>query len=142
MNSSDLEYCQAYLIDLMRAYGHRPITVKLDNNGEPVEVMACNFIKRQLTKVGILFPYNAIAGITKPIAKTDVRNSFLFMDILSLYLCEYYIKNDHPTQKKTSKNNGLYTKNTAQMGGVLLFNYFARLLYQTKILSFVLIRHR
>lgn len=83
MNSSDLEYCEAYLIDLMRAYGHRPITVKLDNNGEPVEVMACNFIKRQLTKVGILFPYNEANK-----RNTRHTNSGLDNDMLSVLFHE------------------------------------------------------
>lgn len=57
MKVSRYELATKYLIDLMRAYGHRPITVKVNMDGEAVEVMAKNFVKRQLTKVGILFPY-------------------------------------------------------------------------------------
>lgn len=57
MKVSRLELATKYLIDLMRAYGHRPITVRVNMDGESVEIMARNFVKRQLTKVGILFPY-------------------------------------------------------------------------------------
>ena len=62
MKVSRLELATKYLIDLMRAYGHRPITVRVNMDGESVEIMARNFVKRQLTKVGILFPYTVYRG--------------------------------------------------------------------------------
>ena len=52
-----LENATNYLIDLLRAYGHRPITVKITQEGEEVDVMARTFVKRQLAKAGILFPH-------------------------------------------------------------------------------------
>ena len=51
------ESAKLYLIDLLRAYGHRPVIVKVRMDGEPVEVMAKNMVKKQLTSAGILFPY-------------------------------------------------------------------------------------
>lgn len=45
------------LIDLLRAYGNRPITVKLTQEGEEVDEVARTFVKRQLNKVGIMFPH-------------------------------------------------------------------------------------
>ena len=51
------ESAKLYLIDLLRAYGHRPVVVKVRMDGEPVEVMAKNMVKKQLTAAGILFPY-------------------------------------------------------------------------------------
>ena len=51
------ENAKLYLIDLLRAYGHRPVIVKVRMDGEPVEVMAKNMVKKQLTAAGILFPY-------------------------------------------------------------------------------------
>lgn len=49
------ESAKLYLIDLLRAYGHRPVVVKVRMDGEPVEVMAKNMVKKQLTAAGILF---------------------------------------------------------------------------------------
>ena len=46
-----------YLIDLLRAYGHRPVIVKVRMDGTEVEVMAKNMVKKQLTAAGIIFPY-------------------------------------------------------------------------------------
>ena len=54
---SRFENAKLYLIDLLRAYGHRPVVVKVRMDGEPVEVMAKNMVKKQLTAAGILFPY-------------------------------------------------------------------------------------
>lgn len=48
-----------YLKDLLRAYGGRSIIVKITEEGE-VMVMAKNFVRRQLTEVEILFPYNEV----------------------------------------------------------------------------------
>ena len=55
---SRFERAKSYLIDLLRAYGHRPIIVMIRRDGEEVEVMAKTFVKRQLTSVDIMFPYN------------------------------------------------------------------------------------
>lgn len=55
---SRFESTKSFLIDLLRAYGSRPIIVMIRPNGEEVEVMARTFVKRQLTAVGIPFPYN------------------------------------------------------------------------------------
>jgi len=52
-----LENATNCLIDLLRAYGDIPITVKLTQEGEEVDEVARIFIKRQLNKVGILFPH-------------------------------------------------------------------------------------
>ena len=41
------ENAKLYLIDLLRAYGHRPVIVKVRMDGEPVEVMAKNMVKKQ-----------------------------------------------------------------------------------------------
>jgi hypothetical protein len=39
------ETAKQYLIDLLRAYGHRPIIVKVRMDGTEVEVMAKNMVK-------------------------------------------------------------------------------------------------
>ncbi len=49
-----------YLIDLLRIYGHRPIIVKIKQDGEVVEVMAMTFVRRQLTAVDIEFPWDEL----------------------------------------------------------------------------------
>ena len=77
MNSSDLEYAQSYLIDLMRVFGHRLITVKLTNDGEPVELVASNFVKGHLTKVDIPFPYDEINKGNTRQANTALDNDML-----------------------------------------------------------------
>ena len=40
MKVSRLELATKYLIDPIRAYGHRPITVRVNMDGESVEIMA------------------------------------------------------------------------------------------------------
>lgn len=52
------ENAKLYLIDLLRAYGRRPIVVKIREDGEVIEVMALTFVRHQLASVGILFPFN------------------------------------------------------------------------------------
>ena len=83
MKVSRLELATKYLIDLMRAYGHRPITVRVNMDGESVEIMARNFVKRQLTKVGILFPYTEANK-----ANTLRLNSKLDNDMVSVIFHE------------------------------------------------------
>ena len=72
-----------YLIDLLRAYGHRPVIVKVRMDGTEVEVMAKNMVKKQLTAAGILFPYGE--G-NKP--NQRVINSAIDKDILSVIFYE------------------------------------------------------
>ena len=83
MKVSRLELATKYLIDLMRAYGHRPITVRVNMDGESVEIMARNFVKRQLTKVGILFSYTEANK-----ANTLRLNSKLDNDMVSVIFHE------------------------------------------------------
>ena len=78
-----LDNATNYLIDLLRAYGHRPITVKITQEGEEVDVMARTFVKRQLAKAGILFPH-AEGG--KP--NTRKVNTSLDKDMLSVIFHE------------------------------------------------------
>ena len=57
---SRFENAKAYLIDLLRIYGHRLVIVKIKQDGEEVEVMARTFVKRQLMAAGIEFPWNEL----------------------------------------------------------------------------------
>ena len=77
MKDSSFELAKSYLIDLLRAYGHRPIIVKINQNGEEVEVMARTFVKRQLTTAGIMFPYNEINKRTSRIINSELDNDEL-----------------------------------------------------------------
>lgn len=54
------ESAKLYLIELLRFYGHRPIIVKIKQDGEEVEVMARTFVRRQLTAAEIEFPWNEL----------------------------------------------------------------------------------
>lgn len=71
------ETTQLYLIDLLRAYGHRPIIVKVKRDGELVRVMARTFVKRQLAIAGISFPYNEINKKNTRIINSDLDNDEL-----------------------------------------------------------------
>ena len=44
---SKFENAKIYLIELLRIYGHRPIIVKIKQDGEEVEVMAKTFKNRK-----------------------------------------------------------------------------------------------
>lgn len=77
MKDSRFELAKSYLIDLLRAYGHRPIIVKINQNGEEVEVMARTFVKRQLTTAGITFPYNETNKRTSRIINSELDNDEL-----------------------------------------------------------------
>ena len=57
---SRFENTIAYLIDLLRIYGHRHIIVKIKQDGEEVEVMARTFVRRQMIAAGIEFPWNEL----------------------------------------------------------------------------------
>ncbi len=58
------------LSDLLRVYGDYPIIVKVTMEGEEVQVLAKSFVKRQLSKVGLMFPYTAPnKNNTRPINK-------------------------------------------------------------------------
>ena len=71
------EIAKQYLIDLLRAYGHRPIIVKIKRDGEEVEVMARTFVKRQLTEAGIMFPYNELNKKNTKIVNSELENDEL-----------------------------------------------------------------
>ena len=77
MMESRFESAKLYLIDLLRAYGHRMIIVKIKQDGEEVEVMARTFVKRQLTAAGIEFPYNETNKRCSKIINTDLDNDEL-----------------------------------------------------------------
>lgn len=63
---SRFENAKLYLIELLRIYGHRPIIVKIKQDGEEVEVMAKTFVRRQLTATEIEFPWNELnKGVRK-----------------------------------------------------------------------------
>ncbi len=71
------------LSDLLRVYGDYPIIVKVNMNGEEVQVSAKSFVKRQLNKVGLMFPYTAPnKNNTRPI------NTQLDIDQLSVIFHE------------------------------------------------------
>ena len=54
------EEARQYLIELMQAYGQRPIFVKTDKNGELVKVIGKSFVKHQTEAIGIDYPSNAV----------------------------------------------------------------------------------
>ena len=93
---SRFETAKQYLIELLRAYGHRPAIVKIKQDGEEVEVMARTFVKRQLTAAGIEFPYNEINKRCSKIINSELDNdelSILFhravFDIEAAYVEEF-----------------------------------------------------
>ena len=93
---SRFEAAKQYLIDLLRAYGHRMIIVKIKQDGEEVEVMARTFVKRQLTAAGIEFPYNETNKRCSKIINSELDNdelSILFhravFDIEAAYVEEF-----------------------------------------------------
>ncbi|KWW32196.1 MAG: hypothetical protein F083_2704 [bacterium F083] len=93
---SRFETAKQYLIELLRAYGHRPVIVKIKQDGEEVEVMARTFVKRQLTAAGIEFPYNEINKRCSKIINSELDNdelSILFhravFDIEAAYVEEF-----------------------------------------------------
>ncbi len=90
------ENAKLYLIDLLRIYGHRPIIVKIKQDGEEVEVMARTFVRRQLTAADIEFPWNELnkrSAKTKNPELDDDELSILFhravFDLESAYIEEF-----------------------------------------------------
>lgn len=80
------EQATRFLLQLIKLYGNRAIVVKIKPEGA-VCVMAKNFIKKQLSSVGILFPYNDAKKIdTPPI------NNALDQDKLSVLFHEALIE--------------------------------------------------
>ena len=93
---SRFENTIAYLIDLLRIYGHRHIIVKIKQDGEEVEVMARTFVKRQLMAAGIEFPWNELNKRSLKIKNPELDNdelSILFhravFDLESAYVEEF-----------------------------------------------------
>ena len=85
-----------YLIDLLRIYGHRPIIVKIKQDGEEVEVMARTFVRRQLTAADIEFPWNELNKRSAKIKNPELDDdelSILFhravFDLESAYVEEF-----------------------------------------------------
>jgi len=75
--ASRFDAARNYLIELIRAYGHRPIIVKIANDGEEVQIMAKNFVKRQLSTANIYFPYNETNKKNTRIINSDLDNDEL-----------------------------------------------------------------
>ncbi len=75
--ASRFDAARNYRIDLLRAYGHRPIIVKIANDGEEVQIMAKNFVKRQLSTANIYFPYNETNKKNTKIINSDLDNDEL-----------------------------------------------------------------
>ncbi len=71
------ESAKNYLLDLLRIYGHRPIIVKIKQDGEVVEVMAMTFVRRQLTAVDIEFPWNELKKRSPKIKNPELDNDEL-----------------------------------------------------------------
>lgn len=94
------ETAKQYLIDLLRAYGHRPVIVKVRMDGTEVEVMAKNMVKKQLTAAGILFPYGE--G-NKP--NQRVINSAIDKDMLSVIFHEALFEFETAYIEVNCKNN-------------------------------------
>ncbi len=55
-----LKIATIHLLNLMRAYGHRAITVNVTMEGKEVDITANSFVRRQLSTVGIVFPYEEV----------------------------------------------------------------------------------
>lgn len=90
------ENAKLYLIDLLRIYGHRPIIVKIKQDGEEVEVMARTFVRRQLTAADIEFPWNELNKRSAKIKNPELDDdelSILFhravFDLESAYIEEF-----------------------------------------------------
>ena len=94
------ENAKLYLIDLLRAYGHRPVIVKVRMDGEPVEVMAKNMVKKQLTAAGILFPYGEGNK-----SNQHTINTALDTDMLSVIFYEALFEFESAYIEANCKNN-------------------------------------
>ncbi len=78
-----LDNATNYLLDLLRAYGKRPITVKITQSGEEVDAIAGTFVKQHLARMGFSFPHEEGA---KP--NTRKVNDSLDQDMLSVIFHE------------------------------------------------------
>ena len=78
-----LNHATEYLIDLLRAYGHRAIVVNINQQGEELHVQAKDFVRRQLAAAGIKFPYSET---NKP--NNRILNKHIDEDMLSVIFHE------------------------------------------------------
>ena len=69
-----LNHATEYLIDLLRAYGHRAIVVNINQQGEELHVQAKDFVRRQLAAAGIKFPYSETNKPNNRILKNVMYN--------------------------------------------------------------------
>ena len=78
-----LNHATEYLIDLLRAYGHRAIVVNINQQGEELHIQAKDFVRRQLAAAGIKFPYSET---NKP--NNRILNKHIDEDMLSVIFHE------------------------------------------------------
>lgn len=91
---SKFEETKSDLIELLKAYGQRPIIVKINQDGDDVSVIARTFVKRQLDAAGIDFPINESNKRSNLIINPDLDSdnlTVLFHNVL-FELEENYIK--------------------------------------------------
>ena len=81
--SERLDHAIMYLVDLLRAYGKRAIIVNINQQGEEVNIVAKDFVKRQLATAGIKFPYREA---NKP--NVRILNKHIDADMLSVLFHE------------------------------------------------------
>ena len=81
--SERLDHAIMYLVDLLRAYGKRAIIVNINQQGEEVNIVAKDFVKRQLATAGIKFPYREA---NKP--NVRIINKHVDADMLSVIFHE------------------------------------------------------
>lgn len=93
------EQATKYLLQLLKLYGNRAIVVKIKPEG-PVCVMAKNFIKKQLSAAGILFPYNDAKRV-----ETPPINNTLDQDKLSVLFHEALIEFEIAYVEDTCSDN-------------------------------------
>lgn len=79
MKESRFEKAVQYLVDLLRAYGDRPIIVNINMEGDVIEVNAYDYIRQAIFKSGIKFPF---AEVNVP--NTRKVNDALDIDMLSV----------------------------------------------------------
>ncbi len=71
------ETARQYLIELLKAYGHRSIIVKINQNGDEIKAMAKSFVKRHLTAVEIELPFDKIKRNSTKILNPDLDSDEL-----------------------------------------------------------------
>ena len=74
--SERLDHAIMYLVDLLRAYGKRAIIVNINQQGEEVNIVAKDFVKRQLATAGIKFWQQQVSSfhIERQISQTSVSS--------------------------------------------------------------------